>query len=93
MRTGHPAGIELSSLRQVNNWGTVEWDYKNYKIVYNFSDSLIQMGDGFVIGYSLWCANDVALTPVPEPGLLILLGIGLSAVGLASRRFRNKMNK
>jgi hypothetical protein len=28
------------------------------------------------------------ITPVPEPGILILLGIALSVVGLASRRFK-----
>lgn len=36
------------------------------------------------------CANDVieGQIPVPEPGILILLGIALSTVGLASRRFK-----
>ena len=32
-------------------------------------------------------ANDVNQT-VPEPGILILLGIGLSAVGVFSRRIK-----
>jgi hypothetical protein len=50
---------------------------------------------GFAIGVELTGANayeatsvDFANQSVPEPGILILLGIGLSAVGLFSRRIK-----
>mgnify|MGYP000645737769 CR=1 FL=1 len=87
LRTGHPAGIStgLTSISTPPDFSVV-WD--GTKITYNFPSGLIEIDGQFVIGYSLWCANDVALTPVPEPTAVLLLGFGLVAVGLGARRLR-----
>lgn len=49
-------------------------------LTYAFNPGIV-MSRGFWIGYAPDCANDVILTNVPEPGMLLLLGLGL--IGLA----------
>jgi hypothetical protein len=46
-----------------------------------------QMGMLWQISYFGGTGNDITLKPTPEPGTLVLLGMG--AVGLALRRRRN----
>ena len=89
LRSGHPAGIEtgLTPITGISGFFVV-WDEGEYKIIYTFPSNLISVGDRFVIGYSVWCANDVALTPVPEPGAILLLGMGLLTLGIAARKIR-----
>lgn len=72
----------------VNNSGilqSVAWDDIAYEIIYSFNRG-ITIGDdnSFVIAYAPYCANDVILTP--EPGTLLLLGLGLLGVGILRRR-------
>jgi len=87
-RTNHPAGIDGNDLVSTSGiLAGVSWDSTNYTLTYTFNEG-ISITDKFVIGWSVWCANDVFLTQVPEPGILILLGIGLSAVGLVARRYK-----
>jgi hypothetical protein len=43
--------------------------------------------------WTMGCGNDgidLYVNPVPEPNSLLLLGAGLAAAGIASRRFRRK---
>ena len=87
LRAGHPAGIEPTYLTEISGiLDGVNWTPNTLR--YSFKDNKILIEDKFVIGWSVWCANDVFLTQVPEPGILILLGIGLSAVGLVARRYK-----
>jgi hypothetical protein len=80
-RWGHPAGIDQGLSN--GTAASVVWNEPNNTLTYSFAPGIV-FGQGFVIGYSEWCANDVVLTP--EPGALLLLGLGLVGLGLVRRR-------
>jgi hypothetical protein len=71
--------------------------FSNMVITY-FGSSINAMVDATLGQYGVWVLNLKAidtgaraqdqLVRVPEPGILILLGIAMSAVGLAARRFK-----
>jgi hypothetical protein len=86
-RTGHPSSIEQGATQADGYLASVTYGSKT--LTYNFVDQMIAVGSEgkFVIGWApISCANDVLLTPVPEPGLLLLLGLGLVGIVTLKRK-------
>ena len=93
-RWGHPSGIvDDDYLNPDTNGLLTSVKYVGTVLTYDFySDAFLGIPIGpeneasFVIGYSQWCANDVFLTPIPEPMTILLLVFGLLGLGLARRK-------
>lgn len=90
-RIGHPNGIDTTSMTADSDlWESFLWGVNGcgseLLLTLNFEEDEILLGDGFIIGYNQYCANDNFLTHAPVPGAFWLLGSGL--VGLISCRRR-----
>jgi hypothetical protein len=97
-RVGHPIGIEPNVLTPFNGLASLVWTVTNYNgsgsmdnegfLTYTFQPNSVLVGNdrSYVIGYTPYCANDVFLTPVPEPSVLMLLGSGLLGLAVVTRK-------
>lgn len=95
-RDGHPMSI-VSGISPIGIV-TFSSDHGVYgttpgTFTYTFAQNTVRLWTNehpnFVVGESVICANDVLLSPLPEPGILSLLGVGLLSLGLARRQVRN----
>ena len=80
------AGVSTSVMDGGN--GDLEW-FK-YSIDYNLISQLLGNDRELGLHWTMTCGNDVIEggTPVPEPGILSLLGLGLAFLGFSGRRRR-----
>jgi len=65
----------------------------SYSVYFDFGALAIDLlNSDFIVGYSPDCANDVILekVPVPEPGTMVLFGIGMLGMAIFGKRRMNK---
>lgn len=80
---------ELDRLSKSTAVGSSTWDLSGIGGI----DFLSLMGKEIIIAYTMTCANDVLFehtrVPTPEPGTMLLMGLGILGVGYLRKRSRS----
>jgi hypothetical protein len=87
-RVGHANGIDINDLVIADGLLSVVGSSTSLTYLFNVdpASNRIALSDNFIVGYTPWCANDVFLTPVPEPASMLLLGASLFGLALIGRK-------
>lgn len=90
IRAGLPVG--LLSDPTSGYLGQVAYSANATGISFDFSNYDLALFNNFIVGYQVTCANDVVYQeiPVPEPGTMMLLGIGMLGMAVYGKRRMNK---
>jgi len=96
-RDGQPIGLlstaGATDLGAVTYSGYYNGNNYSYSVYFDFGALAIDLlNSDFIVGYSPDCANDVILekVPVPEPGTMVLFGIGMLGMAIFGKRRMNK---
>lgn len=90
-RDGHPIGVTDAALG--NQVGTASFSgLFGQTVTYNFDQPALDLyNQNFILGWTVNCANDVLYQQVvPEPGTMMLLGIGMLGLAVYGKRRMNK---
>jgi len=89
-RADVPVGLLLAPTTAI--LGNVGYSADTSKISFDFTSlsDQISLDSIFTIGYAVTCGNDVVYQPVPEPGTMMLLGLGLLGMAVYGKRRMNK---
>lgn len=95
LRSGLPVGLlpavvgrDIGDVKYSSNGTGISFDFA----AFNNNNSPLTFGADFIIGYAVTCANDVVYqeVPVPEPGTMMLLGLGMLGMAVYGKRRMNK---
>ena len=97
--TGFGTGGGLLSDSVVSEYGLAGWDNdnKHYAVSFDLSSVIADAdlyGKNFYTHFTMGCGNDNMIgegtAPVPEPGTMMLLGIGMMAMAIYGKRRMHK---
>jgi len=91
-RQNQPVAIIDSLLAGLTPVGTVYFDgliADQFNTKYTFTNPLL-VGDSWSFSWTQTCGNEVVQNPVPEPGTMMLLGVGLLGLVVCGKRRMNK---
>jgi hypothetical protein len=80
--------LQSANLGNIGSWST-----SGNQLIFNIADNSYLTGSDFGFRWDMSCANDVieggASAPVPEPGTMVLFGLGMAGLAIYGKRRQN----